>query len=89
MSQLQLVTPGALAGTSAREELAWPQRAAALRIVDVATLAIADEERAAVKDLIKLAHERHDPTCASAYKTWQLATAERKTDLDPLETAPA
>lgn len=77
------------AGLIERTELAWPERAKGLKIIDAATLAIADEERGACKDLIAKAHERHDPTCASAYKTWQLKCAERKTDIDPLEEAVA
>jgi hypothetical protein len=77
------------AGAIDRTELAWPERAAGLKIVDAATLATADEERGACRDLIKKAHERHDETCASAYKTWQLKCAERKADIDPLEAAVA
>lgn len=75
------------AGAIDRTELAWPERAAGLKIVDAATLAIADEERGACKDLIAKAHERHDPTCASAYKTWQLKCEERRLDIEPLEAA--
>ncbi len=70
-----------------RTELPWPQRAQALKIIDKPTLDLATEERQACKDLIVKAHERHDPTCASAHQTWQLALAERKTDIDPLEKA--
>ena len=70
-----------------REELPWPERAAELRIIDGYSLQLAADERAGAKDLIKQAHDRHDPICASAHKTWQLSLEDRKRDIDPLETA--
>ena len=70
-----------------REKLPWPERAAALRIIDGYSLQLAADERNGAKDLIKQAHDRHDPICTSAHKTWQLSLEDRKRDIDPLETA--
>jgi hypothetical protein len=92
MQNLTLVKSGEVARAAGvavvdRTELPWPQRAAAIKIIDKATLDLATEERTAAKDLIEEAHRRHDPTCSSAHQTWQLALSERKKDIDPLEKA--
>lgn len=75
----------AAAGLIPRTELAWPERAQALKIVDAATLAIADEERGACRDFIKQIHAEEDPVCKSAWENWQLTTQHRAKRLKPFE----
>jgi hypothetical protein len=70
-----------------RIALAWPQRAAALKIVDSQTFQLADDERAGAKDLIKAAEAKHKPTCDKTYQAWQAALAHRKSEIDPLTQA--
>lgn len=86
MSTLQPIREtAAKAGLIPRTELAWPERARALRVVDATTLAVADEERTVCKNFIKQIHEEDDPLCKSAYDTWQLACKDRATRLKPFE----
>jgi len=75
----------AAAGLIPRTELAWPERAKALQIVDASTLAIADQERGICRDFIKQIHAEDDPLCKSAWDTWQLACADRAKRLKPFE----
>ena len=67
-----------------RTSLSWPERAAALKIVDAQTFQLADEERAGAKDLIAQAEAKHKRTCDDTYKAWQSALAHRKGELEPL-----
>jgi hypothetical protein len=78
------VTTPALLTEDARLSLPWPERAAALQIVDAQTLQLADSERSGAKDLIALAEAKHKRTCDDTYKAWQSALAHRKSELEPL-----
>lgn len=75
------------AGLVKREELPWPQRAAALKIVDATTLQLAVDERGGAKALLDLATANHKPICDAAYSTWQIALADRKKESEPLDEA--
>lgn len=77
------------AGLIPRIELAWPDRAKALQIVDAATLQVADEERGACRDFIKQIHAEEDPVCKSAWDNWQLSCAHRAERLKPFEESVA
>ncbi len=85
-TELQPIAQTAAAvGLIPRIELAWPQRAEALKIIDAGTLAIADEERGVCRDFIKSIHAEEDPVCKSAWDNWQLSTKHRAERLRPFE----
>lgn len=73
------------AGAVDRTQLTWPARAAGLKIVDAATLAIADEERSACLEFIRTIKAEEDVLCKSAYDNWKLQTQHRSDRLRPFE----
>lgn len=81
---LPAVNAPAIITEDERLSLPWPERAAALQIVDAQTLQLADDERAGAKDLIAQAEAKHKRTCDDTYKAWQSALAHRKGELEPL-----
>jgi hypothetical protein len=70
-----------------RLTLAWPDRARALKIVDVATFQLADAERAGAKDLLDLAEAKHLDTCTKTKAAWDAACEHRRSETGPLKEA--
>jgi len=81
------VNTPALIPEDERLALAWPERAAALQIVDARTFQLADAERSGCKDFIAQIHAEEDPVCKSAWETWQKSTQHRTERLKPFENS--
>lgn len=84
---LPAVNTPALITEDERLSLSWPERAAALKIVDAQTFQLADDERSGAKDLIAQAEAKHKPTCDKTYQAWQAALQHRKSEIEPLTKA--
>jgi hypothetical protein len=88
--ETQMQTARAVAQTAGllnRIELPWPERAAALAIVDAQTLQLAVDERGGAKALLDLAQANNKPICDATYAAWQQALEDRRKETVPLETA--
>jgi hypothetical protein len=70
-----------------QQALTWPERAAAIKIIDQESYSLAGSMIEDINTLIKGISAEKDPLCKSAHDTWKRMVADRKRYLDPPEEA--